>query len=416
MKKLQKMHLSIRILIRVLAVLFLFKLPVVLAQSFDYSGQVALEVRGFPEESLWPGQVEGAQFSSFLEPEFRWRNADRDSLLKFTPFIRVDAADDKRTHFDIREANWRKIAGDWEFLIGATRIFWGVTESRHLVSIINQIDYVEDIDEEDFLGQPMVQIGRQSDFGRFDIFLMTGFRERTFPGRDGRIRTPLPVKTGDAVYGNSAEQWHPDVALRYSHFFGDFDLGLHVFRGINREPSFVLSSDNQSFTPHYNLITQAGIDLQFTRDAWLWKFEGIVREGQGDTFAAVVAGVEYTFFQVAESDIDLGIIVEGLYDGRDKLNFNNIRDKQIFPTIFDKDIFLGARLAFNDVQDSSVLVGFVTDIEDGPATMRVEAERRLGEDLKIELIGQAFFEEAPKNPASFFMQDSFVTLRLSKFF
>lgn len=118
------MHLSIRILIRVLAVLFLFKLPVVLAQSFDYSGQVALEVRGFPEESLWPGQVEGAQFSSFLEPEFRWRNADRDSLLKFTPFIRVDAADDKRTHFDIREANWRKIAGDWEFLIGATRIFW----------------------------------------------------------------------------------------------------------------------------------------------------------------------------------------------------------------------------------------------------------------------------------------------------
>ncbi|PTN13206.1 hypothetical protein [Nitrosomonas aestuarii] len=416
MKKLQKILLSMRILIRVLAVLFLFKLPVVLAQSFDYSGQVALEVRGFPEESLWPGQVEGAQFSSFLEPEFRWRNADRDSLLKFTPFIRVDAADDKRTHFDIREANWRKIAGDWEFLVGATRIFWGVTESRHLVNIINQIDYVEDIDEEDFLGQPMVQIGRQSDFGRFDIFLMTGFRERTFPGRDGRIRTPLPVKTGDAVYGNSTEQWHPDVALRYSHFFGDFDLGLHVFRGINREPSFVLSSDNQSFTPHYTLITQAGIDLQFTRDAWLWKFEGIVREGQGDTFAAVVAGLEYTFFQVAESDIDLGLIVEGLYDGRDKLNFNNIRDKQIFPSIFDKDIFLGARLALNDVQDSSVLVGFITDIEDGPATLRVEAERRLGEDLKIELIGQAFFEEAPKNPASFFMQDSFVTLRLSKFF
>ncbi len=415
MKKLQKMHLSIRILIRVLAVLFIFKLPVVLAQSFDYSGQVALEVRGFPEESLWPGQVEGAQFSSFLEPEFRWRNADRDSLLKFTPFIRVDAADDKRTHFDIREANWRKIAGDWEFLIGATRIFWGVTESRHLVNIINQIDYVEDIDEEDFLGQPMVQIGRQSDFGRFDIFLMTGFRERTFPGRDGRIRTPLPVKTGDAVYGNSAEQWHPDVALRYSHFFGDFDIGLHVFRGINREPSFVLSSDNQSFTPHYNLITQAGIDLQFTRDAWLWKFEGIVREGQGDTFAAVVAGVEYTFFQVAESDIDLGIIVEGLYDGRDKLNFNNIRDKQIFPTIFDKDIFLGARLAFNDVQDSSVLVGFVTDIEDGPATM-LDAERRAGAELTCEFSGSGFLSVAPKNLAPLSSWESFVTLRVFKFF
>ncbi|SCZ85456.1 hypothetical protein [Nitrosomonas mobilis] len=404
------------ILIKALAALFLFKLSVVSAQSFDFSGQAALELRGFPEASLWPGQVEGVQFSSFLEPEFRWRNADRDSLLKFTPFIRVDAADDKRTHFDIREANWRKIAGKWEFLVGATRIFWGVTESRHLVNIINQIDAVEDIDEEDFLGQPMVQVGHQSDFGRFDVFLMTGFRERTFPGRDGRLRTPLPVKTGDAVYGNSAEQWHPDVALRYSHFFGDFDLGLHVFRGINREPSLVLSADSQSFTPHYTLITQAGIDLQLTHDAWLWKFEGIVREGQGDTFAAVVAGLEYTFFQVAESDVDLGLIVEGLYDGRDKLSFNDIRDNQIFPTIYDKDIFLGTRLAFNDVQASSVLAGFVTDIEDGPATLRVEAERRFGEDLKIEFIGQAFFEEAPKNPVSFFRQDNFVTLRLSKFF
>jgi hypothetical protein len=48
--------------------------------------------------------------------------------------------------------------------------------------------------------------------------------------------------------------------------------------------------------------------------------------------------------------------------------------------------------------------------------MRVEAERRLGQHLKVELIGQAFFEDTPRNPVSFFKQDSFVTLRLSKFF
>jgi hypothetical protein len=416
MEKLQKQLLSMNFLIRALAILFLFKLSVVSAQSFDYSGQVALEVREFPEKPSFPDQFEGVQFSSFLEPEFRWRSADRNSLLKFTPFVRVDARDDKRTHFDIREANWRKISGDWEFLVGATRVFWGVTESRHLVNIINQIDAVEDIDQEAFLGQPMVQVGRQSDFGRFDFFLMTGFRERTFPGLDGRLRTPLPVKRRAAIYENSTKEWHPDVALRYSHFFGDFDIGLHVFRGIGREPFILLSSDGQSFIPQYALITQAGIDLQLTRDAWLWKFEGIVREGQGNTFAAVVAGLEYTFFQVAESDIDLGLIVEGLYDGRDKLNLDRPDNKQIFPTIFDRDVFIGTRLALNDVQDSSVLVGFVTDVVNGPATLRLEAERRLGEDFKIELIGQAFFEEAPENPASFFIQDSYVTFRLSKFF
>ena len=416
MEKIRKHLLLMRFLTRALTALLLFKLSAVSAQSFDLSGQFALELREFPEKPSFSNQFEGAQFSSFLEPEFRWRSAERNSLFKFTPFVRVDTMDDKRTHFDIREANWRKISGDWEFLVGASRIFWGVTESRHLVNIINQIDAVEDIDEEDFLGQPMIQIGRQSDFGRFDIFLMTGFRERTFPGRDGRLRTPLPVKRSAAIYENSTKEWHPDVALRYSHFFGDFDIGLHVFRGIGREPFILPSSDGQNFIPQYALITQAGIDLQLTRDAWLWKFEGIVREGQGDTFAAVVAGLEYTFFQVAESDIDLGLIVEGLYDGRDKLNFDDIQGKQIFPTIFDRDIFLGTRLALNDVQDTSALVGSVTDVVNGPATLRLEAERRLGKDFKIELIGQAFFEEAPENPASFFIQDSYVTFRLSKFF
>ncbi len=416
MRKFSERLLSVFFQICTFAILFFLELAVVSAQSVDISGQFALELRGFPDKPLFSDQFNGAQFSSFIEPEFRWRSEDRNTLLKLTPFLRVDAIDSKRTHFDIREANIRKIAGDWELLLGATRVFWGVTESRHLVNIINQIDAVEEIDEEDYLGQPMLKIGRESDFGRFDLFIMTGFRERTFAGKDGRLRTPLPVKTSAAVYKNSGKRWRPDVALRYSHYLGDFDVGLHVFHGINREPSFFLSSDGQRLIPHYAVMTQVGIDLQYTNDAWLWKFEGIIREGQGDTFAAVVAGLEYTFFQVAESDVDLGLIVEGLYDGRDKLNFSSLQSEQIMPTIYDKDIFLGSRLAFNDVQNSSVLVGFVTDVVDGPATLRVEAERRIGDSFKAEFIGQVFLEDTPKNPTSFFKQDSFMTLRLSKFF
>ena len=43
-------------------------------------------------------------------------------------------------------------------LVGAAKVFWGTAESRHLVDIINQTDAVEDIDEEDKLGQPMVKV------------------------------------------------------------------------------------------------------------------------------------------------------------------------------------------------------------------------------------------------------------------
>lgn len=379
----------------------------VAAQQVEFSGQIAIDGRWFPEDPAFAGQFDGTQASILIEPELAWKSEGETDQLKFTPFLRLDAEDDERTHFDVREAYWRHIGGDWEFLIGANRVFWGVTESRHLVNIINQIDAVEDIDEEDFLGQPMLQAGRQTDIGRFDLFLMTGFRERTFPGRKGRLRTSPPVDQDAAVFESSAEEWRPEVALRYSHFIGEVDIGLHVFHGTGREPDLVPAPDGQSLIPRYPVITQAGADLQWTRDAWLWKFEGLVREGQGNTFAAAVAGVEYTIFQMAGTDADLGLLVEVLYDGR---------DARAFPTPFDKDVFAGARLALNDVQDTQALAGAVFDVETDGISVRLEFERRIGDTFRIALEGQGFFNIDDGDPLTAFRRDSFISLRLSRFF
>ncbi len=411
-------------LLTVLSGLLIAGSPTLTAEGLDVSGQLALELRWFPEDPAFPDQFEGTQVSGFVEPEFSWKSADRKTQVMVTPFARIDAEDDERTHVDLREAYWRRVDGDWEYLVGVNRVFWGVTESRHLVNIINQVDAVEDVDEEDFLGQFMVQVGRQTDIGRFDLFLMTGFRERTFPDREGRLRTPLPVETDAAEYESGAEEWRPDIAFRYSHFVGDVDIGLHVFHGTSREPNILVAPTGQDLVPLYPVITQFGVDLQLTRDAWLWKFEGLGREGQGDTFAAAVAGVEYTLYQLAESNADLGIIVEGLYDGRDDdvslatfASGGNVpADGFVFPTLFDQDVFFGLRLAMNDVQDTTVLAGVFTDVDDGLAAFRLEAERRIGQDWKVEFEGQVFFEDNPDNAAALFEDDSFLTLRLSRFF
>jgi len=375
--------------------------------SFELGGSIAFELRSFVDGPKFEGQFDTFQSSFVFEPELRWETEDRDDQIMFIPFYRYDAQDDERTHFDVREAYWRHVDGDWELLVGVNRVFWGVTESRHLVNVINQIDAVEDIDEEDFLGQPMVQLGYESENGRFDLFLMTGFRPRTFAGRDGRLRAPLPVDDDAEQYESSLEEWRPEFALRYSHFFGDIDLGLHIFHGTGREPELMPDATGLRLVPRYSVINQFGVDFQYTQDALLWKFEGIVREGQGDTFAAAVAGFEYTLYQIGDSDADLGLLVEGLYDGR---------DDDVFPTIYDEDLFLGARLALNDVEDTSLLIGLVTDFEEGPETMRLEFERRLSDNWKFELEAQVFFQNDPKSAAVAFEQDSFIGLRFARFF
>jgi hypothetical protein len=263
----------------------------------------------------------------------------------------------------------------------------------------------------------MFQLARQTDIGRFDLFLMTGFRERTFAGPDGRWRGPLAVSTDRAEYESDLEEWRPDIALRYSHFIGDIDIGLHLFHGTGREPDLVLSADGRTLSPRYTVITQVGADLQYTMDEWLWKFEGLVREGQGSTFLAAVAGFEYTWFQAFESDADLGFLSEVLYDGRDEDRLvPGDGSGAVQGSVFDKDLFFGSRLTLNDIQDTSVLGGMVIDIEDGPAALRFEAERRIGDTWKVELIGQAYLEDDPANPASVLDRDHFVTMRISKFF
>ena len=394
-----------------------------LLPGLEITGELAAEFRSFPQEGQFRGQLEHFQPSTYLELDFQWENEDRDTQISFSPFFRLDGQDEERTHFDVREAYIRHTAGDWEFLAGVNRVFWGVTESRHLVNIINQIDAVEDIDEEDFLGQPMLQVGRQTDFGRFDLFVMPAFRERTAAGIDGRLRGPIAVDTEAARFESDLEEWRPEVALRYSHFIGDVDVGLHFFHGTGREPDLLFTAAGDRAVPRYTIINQVGLDLQYTTDAWLWKFEGLVREGQGDTFAAAVAGVEYTVFQVLDTNADLGLIAEGLYDGRDTSVAPNARDLadglvagSVFPTISDRDLFLGTRLGLNDVQDTSFLAGMIIDLKDGPASFRLEAERRIGDNWSAALEATVFLEDDPSNSASTFKRDSFINLRLSRFF
>ena len=373
----------------------------------NVSGFVGVETRFFTQTPQHTGQETGPETSLILNPEFRYRSQDRAHQFSFIPFYRHDSRDDARSHFDLREVYWLWIGDEWEVLTGVNKVFWGVAESRHLVNIINQIDSVEDLDGEDYLGQPMINIATQQDWGRFETFILPGFRERTFPGTDGRFRAPLPVDTDNARYESDAKDKHVDLALRYSHYFGDWDVGLSYFYGTDREPVLTPNGTGTRLIPTYNLIHQAGADIQYTIDAWLWKLEAITREGQGDRFLAGVGGFEYTFYQIYDQSWDLGILAEYQYDGR---------DAQAPATTQDNDVFMGARLALNDIQDTELLAGFSIDHRSGEQFYNIEAERRLGDQYEIELRARFFAGSDPGDDAFAIERDDYIQLRLSRYF
>lgn len=368
------------------------------ADAWTAAGSFALELRWFPEAPAFPGQLDGTQPSAVLEPELRWRSPDRRHQVDVAAFGRWDGEDDERSHLDLREGSYRYVGDSCEILVGVSRVFWGVTESRHLVDVVNQTDAVEDVDEEDKLGQPMLQLAFQRGWGRLEVFSLLGFRERTFPGTEGRLRPPLPVAERARYASSRGVDW----AVRWSHVLGDWDVAAHLFHGIGREPQLLPAADGRSLVPLYRSISQAGMEVQYTRGAWLWKLEALGREGQGEAFGAAVAGFERTFYQVSGSAADVGLLVEALWDGR---------DPTAPPTIYEEDVFVGARLALNDVQSTRLLAGAVTDLDDRSTFGLVEAARRLGRRLTLELEARLFSHVDPAGDLAAYSRDSFVTLR-----
>ncbi len=405
-----------RVLLSALAVWLPFSAS---AGEWDFGAEVAAELRYFPNDPSFPGQLRHVQPSFSVQTDIRWETEDRSHQLVVIPFVRVDGQDDERTHYDLREGYYRFNADNgWSLTLGAAKVFWGKTESRHLVDIINQTDSVEDVDEEDKLGQPMANLTLLNDWGTIDLFVMSGFRDRTFAGIDGRPRFGAVIDTDNPIFVRDDRRKAVDLAARYSHYLGNWDFGISVFHGTSREPRFALTAGGQTILPVYDKITQGGIDVQYTQDAWLWKFEAIVREGQGDVFFAGVGGFEYTIYQLFGSNFDLGLLAEYQYDGRDEgFVLENFGPTTASPITFaNNDVFAGARLAFNDMQDTAILAGATVDADDQFLGVFIEAERRLGSSWTAELETRLFLNADPGNAAFPIRADDFMTFRLTRFF
>ena len=376
--------------------------------SAEFSGNVAIEALYFSQSAQFDQQMDDNVTLSF-KPKWDGEWNQGDDLWSLELFLRADDKDGGRDHADIRELLWLRVDGDNEWRVGINTMFWGVTESKHLVDVINQIDQVEGVDGEDKLGQPMIHLKRYRDWGVLDFLILPYFRERGFREEEGRLRPPLVVDTDRPQYESSDEERHVDFALRFSQTYGDLDIGVHLFDGTSREPLLLAGTDDTGdavLIPFYEQMTQFGVDAQLIYEDWIWRLEYIYRDAASNNYSAWTAGPEYTFYGILESAVDLGIVIEYSYDDRPE----GERD------ILDRDVFLGGRFAFNDEQSTEILAGFIVDTERQTRSFRVEGNRRFGDSWKGTLELQTFTNVDGEDPVAAFERDDFVLLEMAYFY
>ena len=152
----------------------------------ELSGHVNVESRWFPEAGAHLGQRSHA--SGFVAASKLYLEDAAGRSLTLAPFFRYDNADPREAYLLL----FGEIGdGEWELRVGVDQVFWGVTESQHLVDIVNQVDFVEHPAGEAKLGQPKVHFTWSSDWGVMEILGLPYHRARTFPGRAGRRSQPV---------------------------------------------------------------------------------------------------------------------------------------------------------------------------------------------------------------------------------
>lgn len=314
-------------------------------------------------------------FYSYAQGEEQWNGE---------LWLRLDKENSERNHLDLREFYWLNYGEDYEWQIGVARVFWGVTESAHLVDVINQTDQLEGLDGEDKLGQAMIHYTKQIDNGQVEWFLLPYFRPQKFYDVGNRFAPPMNMDK-KALYDSGALQRHLDSAVRLTQHYGAFDWSVMAFSGTNREPIVQLKGETgQAF---YGQMQQLGITAQYIQDAWIYKAELMLRKNrahvlnqdQKSRISAVVLGAEYTQVGIFSTVYDLGYLIEYQSDNRDKTQ-----------VLGQNDLFIGTRLAFNDSDSSEMILGVLHDLTDASQSIRLEASMRLGQSTKLEVAAYHF--------------------------
>lgn len=395
--------------------------PAGFADEVDISGRLLTEAWLYPQSAAYPDQRSYAGGVA-LETTFYLENEEGASIT-VTPFLRYDAGDPDRTYGDFREAYLLMYGdigdGEWELRLGIDRVFWGVTELRSLVDIINQTDVIEHPNEKIKMGQPMAHLTWSGDWGALEFFATTWHRARIYPGRRGRQRYEFIVDQDMISYESGAKKWNIDLASRYSGSLGPLEIGLSVFNGTNREPTLlpIFLDSGLALAPHYEKIRQFGVDAQLTSGSLLLKLEAIHRAGarnsryiqhlntlEEEDYTAFILGSEYTLYSILGSNSDLILFAEWAYDGRGRWATN----------AFENDLFIAARLGLNDPQSTEFVVSVLGSLNKSSRVVAGEFKRRLSSDNWLLHIETSVFLDIDEEDFIYYVRrDSYVKINLA---
>lgn len=315
-------------------------------------------------------------------------------------------SDDPRRGFQWDELYLEMKSGQFELKAGFLKEHWGVLETRQLVDLLNTYDSLDGLIPEKKLSRKLIKASVRLGGGQLDVYhFLPKFDPQQYY-RDSARFLPIRVEP-QPEYVGGADPQRPGDAARYWIAGDDLDVGISLYRGVNREPSFSLGSSG--WVTQYAQVRQLGIDATKVTGRTTYKLE-MLRQWADDADRSGwkrSVGIEYVFPRFVRA-ADLSLLAEYHHD----------KVGEAAPaSIFDRKLLIGGRLEFNDLGLSSAFVGWMEDLRRrGNRMLIMRMEIGLTDEIRFALVGN--IPRAAPNDAQWraIQRDGYLKFELSHAF
>ena len=301
---------------------------------------------------------------------------------KARAFGRADVVDTERSVL-ILEEGWAELRGDWGRLrVGADVVNWSATEAFHPADVINARNVDSNFERPEKLGEPMVALSINVGNGSLTGYGMPFYTESILPTPHSRLSFApgLPERPGRLQLNSAGNLTSGDFggqgALLASQTFGSADIAVHVIHHLDRTqpvyvpPALALLGSVPYGAVLYQTVTQSGLTYQQALGGLLTKLEFAYRYFHRPTdyharlvgalderdHAQLALGFEYTVNHPAGLDSTF------LLEGQSYLGPQDYQQRRALG-LFQNDVLLGYRLAFNDIHNRSLMLLAIGDVE-----------------------------------------------------
>ena len=356
---------------RILVALVFAILPLEAYAKWSSRGQLGVESRGFLDDDNAATVDQALGLFGRLQIDHK----SKPFRERLRLYGRLDREDLERTILVVEEAwvEWK--AKPFRVRAGFDLLNWTATEAFHPSDILNSRNLDSSIQNYDKLGEPMVSLSYKGTIGVLTAYFLPTVINPILPSPNSRLSFSPGLQTQFAYLDQNGElldDWFkPQGALRWNRGFDDFDLSFHAVRHLDRSQPSIGLLDGAP-TALFQTVTQLGGTYQHVLGAWILKCEGgwrffepiaiqsglaLLSEGTGKpNHGRLALGLEYGTSLASGAESTL--ILEG------QTILGTTRAEALELDLFQGDILLGYRYAFNDVDSKALLVSVILDVED----------------------------------------------------